>query len=135
MVVPLGCAPATMPSNSCQSLSAPRMRAAHSGPENSVIASGYLPAGKWPRSLKEARPVGIGPKVLVSVAREALKTRMGLSLWLLWECSFQAAAAVRRRCGPSISAVSPKAAMRSGSGSPRASAAQASPIAADVWMP
>jgi hypothetical protein len=26
--------------------------------------------------LKEAMPVGIGPKVLVSVAREALKTRM-----------------------------------------------------------
>ncbi len=39
------------------------------------------------------------------------------------------------RPGASIAAVSPKSAMRRGSGSPRTSAAQASPIAAEVWMP
>jgi hypothetical protein len=84
--------------------------------------------------------VGIGPKVLVSVAREALKTRMvgsrevGFLFGRAADCD-QPALAVRSRCGPSISAVRPKAAMRSGSGRPRASAAQASPMAAEVWMP
>ncbi len=37
-----------------------------------------------------------------------------------------------KRAGLSISALSPKAAMRSGSGKPRASAAQTSPMAAEV---
>ena len=41
----------------------------------------------------------------------------------------------RSRDGPSIAAVSPNAAMRGGSGPPRTSAAQASPIAAEVWIP
>ena len=41
----------------------------------------------------------------------------------------------RRRCGPSISSFRPKPAIRAGSDCLRASAAQASPIAADVWMP
>jgi len=41
----------------------------------------------------------------------------------------------RRRAGDSMASVTPKPTMRSGSGRPRASAAQASPIAAEVWMP
>lgn len=41
----------------------------------------------------------------------------------------------RKRAGASICAVKPNDAMRAGSGKPRAKAAQASPIAGDVWMP
>jgi len=39
------------------------------------------------------------------------------------------------RAGDSIAAVTPNEAGCGGSGSPRASAAQASPIAAEVWIP
>ena len=41
----------------------------------------------------------------------------------------------RNRAGLSIAALTPKEAIRSGNGSPRTSAAQPSPIAAEVWMP
>src|SRR4029079_2993813 len=49
--------------------------------------------------------------------------------------SVQAAGPERRRAGDSIAAVTPKRAIDAGTPSPAASAAHASPIAADVWMP
>ena len=68
--------------------------------------------------------MGIGAKVLVSVARVAEKTRMDLP----FVSGFS-------RAGDSIAGVRPKSVMAGGIGSPRASAAQACPIAAEVWMP
>jgi hypothetical protein len=47
----------------------------------------------------------------------------------------KAAPGWRRRAGDSIAAVRPKSAISGGIGSPRSSAAQAWPIAAEVWMP
>ena len=48
---------------------------------------------------------------------------------------YQSGAAARSRRGESMSASRPKAARCAGIGWPRASAAQASPIAGEVWMP
>src|SRR5687767_4542039 len=73
-MVPLGMASATRPWITVQPSSAARRRAMQEGPENIVPCGGT----SLPRSLrKDSRPVGMGPKVLVSVASAAVKTRMG----------------------------------------------------------
>ena len=133
VVVPLGCAPATMPSTQRPALGL-AARCARPTAGRRSTASARRGAGR-PGSSRgrwnDAIPVGIGREGVGFGGKGGAEDTHGGSL-VGGGCVVGVGQPAWARAGapaPALSAVSPKPAMRCGSGRPRASAAQASPMA------